>query len=113
MPVTQSLFHSRILKKVLSQSSSLKNGEIPAKAKVILQKWHDLISSGQIQGQKESNLQSLFASELCGDILGYKPVTKKVRGSWSLFSEEKIGRGTVDICLGKFTRSKGSDSNTA
>ncbi len=105
MAITQTLFHSRTIKKVLSQSSSLKEGEIPAKAKSILQKWHDLIISGEIKKHKETNLQSLFANELCGDILGYKPVTKKIRGSWSLVSEEKVGSGSVDICLGKFTNS--------
>jgi type I restriction-modification system DNA methylase subunit len=102
MPITQNLFHTRTLKKALTASSSLKNGEIPPKAKATLQKWHDLIESNKIQNHKESNLQSLFASELCGDILGYKPVTKKVKNNWTLVSEEKVGSGSVDICLGKF-----------
>ncbi len=84
MSTTQSLFHSRTLKKSLVSFSPLKDGEIPAKAKATLQKWSDLIVSGQIKNHKESKLQSLFASELCGDVLGYKPVTKKVKkiGHW-------------------------------
>jgi len=102
MPITQNLFHTRTLKKALTASSPLKNGEIPPKAKATLQKWHDLIESKQIQNHKESNLQSLFASELCGDVLGYKPVTKKIKNNWTLVSEEKVGSGSVDICLGKF-----------
>jgi hypothetical protein len=99
----QSLFHPRTLKKSLALSSPLKNGEVPAKAKAILQKWHDLIESGQIRNHKEKNLQSLFASEICVDLLGYKPVTKKVKNNWSLVSEESVASGSVDICLGRFS----------
>ena len=73
-----SLFHSRTLTKALTSSSSLNKGEIPAKAKTTLQKWHDLIESGQIKNHKESNLEASFTSEICVDVLGYKPVTKKI-----------------------------------
>ena len=102
MAVGQKLFHSRTLRKSLTRSSPLKNGEIPTKARLTLQKWHDLITSGEINQHKETNLQSLFANELCVDVLGYKPVTKQVKGNWTLVSEEKVGSGSVDICLGKF-----------
>jgi len=73
MSTTQNLFHTRTLKKALALSSALKAGEISNKAKATLQKWHDLIESGDIQHYKESNLQLLFANDLCGEVLGYNP----------------------------------------
>jgi len=49
MAAKQKLFHPRTHRKSLTQSSPLSNGEIPAKAKATLQKWHDLIVSGEIK----------------------------------------------------------------
>lgn len=98
------LFHPRTLNKAYPQAKILKENAIPAKPLAILKKWHDLIESGQIKQQKEVQLQSSFISELCVEVLGYKPMTKAGKtGKWTLIPEERVGKGSVDVCLGSFS----------
>ncbi|CAA6803339.1 MAG: N-6 DNA methylase [uncultured Thiotrichaceae bacterium] len=103
MSNTPTLFHPRALSKTLEKTSALKNGVIPPKANKILQQWHELITSGKIKKHKEKNFQTPFISEICTELLGYKPATKQSKGTWSLTAETTVKRGSVDICLGKFT----------
>lgn len=103
MIAADSIFHPRTLKKALSQSPILKDGSIPAKHNKILLKWHELITSGKIKKLKEKNLQATFINDLCIGVLGYRPVTKSIKGTYNLSPEETVGRGAVDICFGKFT----------
>lgn len=98
------LFHPRTLNKAYSQAKILKDNIIPAKPLAILKKWNGLIESGQIKQQKEVQLQSSFISELCVEVLGYKPMTKAGKtGKWTLIPEERVGKGSVDVCLGSFS----------
>lgn len=98
------LFHPRTLNKAYPQAKILKENAIPAKPLAILKKWHDLIESGKIKQQTEVQLQSSFISELCVEVLGYKPMTKAGKtGKWTLIPEERVGKGSVDVCLGSFS----------
>ncbi|EIJ33020.1 Eco57I restriction-modification methylase domain-containing protein [Thiothrix nivea] len=105
MPATPSLFHPRTLKKALAQHSSLKDGQIPAAARKVLEEWQNMITDGSIHKQNEKKLQPEFFRDLCGTVLGYKSFSQKDKrsGQWTLGYEESSGRGFSDICFGHFS----------
>ncbi|WMP16425.1 Eco57I restriction-modification methylase domain-containing protein [Thiothrix lacustris] len=105
MSNTQRLFHPRSLSKALTASNSLKDGQIPAAARKVLEEWHAMITDGSIQKQNEKKLQPEFFRDLCGVVLGYKSFSQKDKktGQWTLGYEEKSGKGFSDLSFGIFS----------
>ncbi|WP_051543490.1 Eco57I restriction-modification methylase domain-containing protein [Thiothrix lacustris] len=105
MSNTQRLFHPRSLSKALTASNSLKDAQIPAAARKVLEEWHAMITDGSIQKQNEKKLQPEFFRDLCGVVLGYKSFSQKDKktGQWTLGYEEKSGKGFSDLSFGIFS----------
>ncbi|MGB5600296.1 MAG: N-6 DNA methylase, partial [Thiothrix litoralis] len=105
MSNTQRLFHPRSLSKALAANNSLKDGQIPATARKVLEEWHAMITDGSIQKQNEKKLQPEFFRDLCGVVLGYKSFSQKDKktGQWTLGYEEKSGKGFSDLSFGIFS----------
>lgn len=105
MSNTQRLFHPRSLSKALSANNPLKDGQIPAAARKVLDEWHAMITDGSILPQNEKELQPEFFRDLCGVVLGYKSFSQKDKktAEWTLGYEQRSGKGFVDICFGKFS----------
>lgn len=69
-----------------------------------LQDWAELISSGRIKQIKETALSGDFKTKIIEDVLGYtSPVGNN---DYTVESEQKILRGSVDLALGHFTQKK-------
>ena len=105
MSNNQRLFHPRSLSKALSANNPLKDGQIPAAARKVLDEWHAMITDGSILPQNEKELQPEFFRDLCGVVLGYKSFSQKDKktAEWTLGYEQRSGKGFVDICFGKFS----------
>ncbi|MEN9848141.1 MAG: hypothetical protein RL368_881, partial [Pseudomonadota bacterium] len=66
-----------------------------------------LIQQGNLSAQSEIELQADFAQALIINILGYTPLSQSE--NYSIAREYPIGRGKVDLALGKFTADKKND----
>lgn len=73
---------------------------IPSGHLTILEAWAELITSGRIQGLKETALHGQFASKIVEGVLGYRGPASGA--AYSLSSEQAILRGSVDLALGRF-----------
>jgi len=80
--------------------TQLSVGSIPPAHHKILSDWQTSIESRRIFSQKETALHSHFIQRILIDVLGYQGFSGE---SWTLSQEQKIGRGSVDIALGRFT----------
>jgi hypothetical protein len=75
-------------------------GEIPSEHFKLLNDWRELITSGRIEQLKEVSLHGDFRSKIIEGVLGYRGPTGT--GVYTVSSEEKILRGSVDVALGHF-----------
>lgn len=73
---------------------------IPPAHHKILSDWQESIESRRIFSQKETALHSRFIRQILVGVLGYQGFSG---ACWTLSQEQKIGRGSVDIALGRFT----------
>jgi type I restriction-modification system DNA methylase subunit len=96
-----SLFRKKIIEK------HLKVQAIPEAHLRQLQHWQQLIQQGNLSAQSEIELQGDFAQALIINLLGYTPLSQSE--NYSIAREYPIGRGKVDLALGKFTADKTND----
>ena len=69
-----------------------------------LSDWADLISSNKISSIKETSLSADFKTKIVESVLGYtSPVGND---EYTVESEQKILKGSVDLALGHFTNGK-------
>jgi type I restriction-modification system DNA methylase subunit len=80
--------------------SHLQDTNIPAAHVEILQAWQNSILTRAIFSQKETALHSHFVQKILIEVLGYQGFGGD---SWTLAQEQKIGAGSVDVALGKFS----------
>ncbi len=92
------LFQSKILSRSISEL------HIPDAHKTILQKWVDSIESRSIYSQNEVALHGHFIHEILIGVLGYQGFGES--DQWDLQREQKIGRGNVDVALGRFSETE-------
>jgi len=107
----QPLFHPRTLRKALSTSNILKEGNIPPKALKILTRWQQSIEDGSIHKESEGNLHAQFYSLICEGVLGYKSSINKNKKTkkWTLVNEKAVKKsGRVDVGLGLFSEKESS-----
>ncbi len=96
------LFHRRTINQALAQLPAT----IPADHLQVLQGWADNIHSGEIKRQNETTYDSVFIQQIMVGVLGYTDFSP---GSpCTLKKNLPVGRGNVDVALGRF-----SDSETA
>jgi len=100
-----SLFRKKVIEK------HLKIQAIPEAHLRQLQHWQQLIQQGNLLAQSEIELQGDFAQALIINILGYTPLSQSE--NYSIAREYPIGRGKVDLALGKFTADKKNDEVSA
>ncbi|MEK7991075.1 MAG: N-6 DNA methylase, partial [Thiotrichaceae bacterium] len=90
------LFHPRIIKKIIAQQQS----PIPESHLQILTDWKKSIESEAIYKEKETSLHGHFSQQILVNILGYQAYQSDA--VYSLKTECPIGRGRVDVALGRF-----------
>jgi type I restriction-modification system DNA methylase subunit len=100
-----SLFRKKVIEK------HLKIQAIPEAHLRQLQHWQQLIQQGNLLAQSEIELQGDFAQALIINILGYTSLSQSE--NYSIAREYPIGRGKVDLALGKFTADKKNDEISA
>jgi len=94
------LFNPKIIKKRLADSAILKNGEIPANHKALIEKW--LSNQAVFEKTKEITLDSDFLPFFKA-LLGYKsPGDQKNAKNWDV--EPQLNN--IDYALGKFSKTE-------
>lgn len=88
------LFNRKTLKR------HIKADPIPSDHLAALEAWTELISSGRIEGLKETALHGQFASKIVEGVLGYHGPAGGA--DYNVSTEQNILRGSVDLALGRF-----------
>ncbi len=91
------LFHPQIIKKAVAQHAQA----IPEKHLPLLNAWRESIVSGAILTQKETALHGHFIHSILIELLGYTGFGAALE--WNLQQEQQIGKGSVDVALGRFS----------
>ena len=91
------LFHPHIIKQAAAQHAQA----IPEKHLHLLNAWRDSITSGAILKQKETALHAHFIHSILIELLGYAGFG--AASEWNLQQEQQIGKGSVDVALGRFS----------
>ena len=74
---------------------------IPPDHATALADWAALIASGRIETLSEVQLHGDFKARIVEGVLGY--TSASTQGTWTVQSEQGIGRGAVDLALGHFS----------
>lgn len=88
------LFNRKTLKR------HIKADPIPSDHLAALEAWEELITSGRIEGLKETALHGQFASKIVEGVLGYHGPAGGA--NYNVSTEQNILRGSVDLALGRF-----------
>lgn len=96
---TLSLDHQSLFNAGLIARSSPTDAVPPAHQQV-LSDWAATIRSGAIRKQKEQNIRSAFVQKIFCEVLGYS--TFGGSGAYTLADENYVGKGRVDVVLGRF-----------
>jgi len=91
------LFHPHIIKQAVAQHAQA----IPEKHLSLLSAWRESITSGAILKQKETALHGHFIHSILIELLGYAGFG--AAPEWNLQQEQQIGKGSVDVALGRFS----------
>lgn len=91
------LFHPRVLQKTLAFYEL----QIPESQAQILCDWRDSITSGAMFKQKETALHGHFIQKILIEVLGYTGFGSTPE--WTLQREQHVGKGSVDVALGRFS----------
>ena len=95
------LFHPRVLKHALDK---IQKQPIPAKHLETLSAWAESIKTERIFKENETTLDGVFIANLLVGVLGYTDFTHE--GSCTLKKNLPIGKGNVDVALGRFADSE-------
>lgn len=90
----QSLFNSGLI------ARSSPTDAVPPAHQQVLSDWAATIRSGAIRKQKEQNIRSAFVQKIFCEVLGYS--TFGGSGAYTLADENYVGKGRVDVVLGRF-----------
>ena len=90
-----SLFHPRVIKKSLGNSSEVSNHH-----QAILKAWATNLSAGKYD--KETQNDGEFIQRILIDTLGYVG-SGSAGDTWNVAKNQPIGSGNVDVALGKFS----------
>ncbi|MGR3502502.1 Eco57I restriction-modification methylase domain-containing protein [Pseudaestuariivita sp.] len=85
-------------KKTLSRH--LEIGPIPDAHLELVQKWSELITSGQVHTLKETALHGPFSNVLLEGVLGYAGAAQGAQ--YTVSAEQQVLAGSVDLALGHF-----------
>jgi hypothetical protein len=97
----QPLFNQRFLKQRISPKPT------PPEHKKILHDWAEVITSGALRTQKETEVRGPFIQRVFIDILGYRPIGSGGQ-DWTINDEKRTGAGSADTALGFFEVGKKS-----
>ena len=87
-----------------SRDNRLKN-EAQKRAFEIIDNWAELESSGKLEKEKESNLESEFLTQVFGDALGYT-LFSEGKKQWNLKPKFNVDGGFADAAIGFFESGK-------
>ena len=90
----QSLFNAGLI------ARSSPEDAVPPAHQQVLSDWAATIRSGAIRKQKEQNIRSAFVQKIFCEVLGYS--TFGASGAYTLADENYVGKGRVDVVLGRF-----------
>ncbi len=92
---SQPLFNQRFLKQRISPQPT------PPEHKKILHQWAEVITSGALRTQKETEVRGPFIQRFFTEILGYRPIGSGGQ-DWTINDEKRTGPGSADTALGYF-----------
>ena len=95
----QPLFNQRFLKQRISLQPT------PPEHKKILHQWAEVITSGALRTQKETEVRGPFIQRFFTEILGYRPIGSGGQ-DWTINDEKRTGTGSADTALGYFAVGK-------
>lgn len=95
----QPLFNQRFLKQRIPQQPT------PPDHKKFLLQWAEVITSGALRAQKETEVRGPFVQRFFVEILGYRPIGSGGQ-SWTINDEKRTGTGSADTALGYFEAGK-------
>ncbi|MGA7949880.1 MAG: N-6 DNA methylase [Thiobacillaceae bacterium] len=91
----QPLFNQRFLKQRISPQPT------PPEHKKILHHWAEVITSGALRTQKETEVRGPFIQRFFTEILGYRAIGSGGQ-NWTINDEKRTGTGSADTALGYF-----------
>ncbi|MEN9373622.1 MAG: hypothetical protein RIR79_1174 [Pseudomonadota bacterium] len=92
----QPLFNARLI----ARSGAV--DAVPPAHQQVLTDWAAAIRNQSIYKQKEQQIRSAFVQKIFCDILGYSTFGSGNDGAYTLADENYVGRGRVDVVLGRF-----------
>lgn len=92
----QPLFNARLI----ARSGAV--DAVPPAHQQVLVDWAAAIRNQSIYKQKEQQIRSAFVQKIFCDILGYSTFGSGNDGAYTLADENYVGRGRVDVVLGRF-----------
>ncbi len=93
-----SLFNKKYLNKQIGEHPQ----PIPEDHLEVLESWANSIHDRSIETQKETALHGNFKNQITERILGYIPFGSA--DEWTVASEQTLGKGSVDLAFGTFTK---------
>lgn len=90
----QPLFNARLITRSCAADA------VPLAHQQILRDWSETIGNKSIYQQKEQHIRNAFVQKIFCEVLGYS--TFGSSGGYTLADEKYVGKGRVDVVLGRF-----------
>lgn len=97
----QPLFNARLITRSCAADA------VPLAHQQILRDWSETIGNKSIYQQKEQHIRNAFVQKIFCEVLGYS--TFGSSGGYTLADEKYVGKGRVDVVLGRFGNNNPQD----
>lgn len=97
----QPLFNARLITRSCAADA------VPLAHQQILRDWSETIGNKSIYQQKEQHIRNAFVQKIFCEVLGYS--TFGSSGGYTLADEKYVGKGRVDVVLGRFGKNNPQD----